>query len=401
MKFKCSVLSLFPFDNYVLLSKELPMIDLLRLHVVWDQRSTEGTRIAERVSRHFDGIGMERDGVAHRVPVRFANTPWSAESSLPRGIDLTRARHNVIILLHDEEMHEHRHAWNDWVSDLRANIVARAGQDLYVPFGSPTGEPPLAQDETDHIQYQRRKWDELANDEARDQRLLLVLLICVREHLRKLAGKTQKEPLFVSHAKVDGDKSARAIVDFINTTKDGVPIETFYDATELTPGENYKDRFKEEIGRGTLLAIVSDIYDSRPWCVFELTQAKCWRRPIVLADIGGRRTSRTYPYGANVPRVRVKPDADDPSWIEPLLVEAMSEGLRCDLFEQQASEASPNDTLVLPRPPELFDIIHRDNLPGRIVYPDPPLGDIEADLLRRALAATAPATRMVTLGEVT
>jgi hypothetical protein len=167
------------------------------------------------------------------------------------------------------------------------------------------------------------------------------------------------------------------------------------------PGENYEDRFKQEIGRGTLLAIISDVYDSRPWCVFELTQAKRGRRPIVLADIGGRRTSRTYPYGANLPRVRVKPDPGDPSWIEPLLVEAMSEGLRCDIFEQQATEASPNDTLVLPRPPELFDIIHRDDLPGRIVYPDPPLGDIEAELLRRALAATAPATRMVTLGEIT
>ncbi|WP_192179973.1 toll/interleukin-1 receptor domain-containing protein [Mesorhizobium amorphae] len=378
------------------------MIDLVRLHVVWDQRSAEGARVAERISRHFDGIGMERDGVAHRVPVRFASTPWSDASPLPRAINLTRARHNAIVLLHDEEMHEHRHAWNAWASDLRASMAARGEQDLYIPFGSPTGEPPLVQDAANHIQYQRRKkWHELANDEARDQRLLLLLLICVREHLRKLVGKTQKEPIFVSHAKADGDKSARAIVDFINMTKDGVPLETFYDATELMPGENYEDRFKEEIGRGTLLAIVSDVYDSRPWCVFELTQAKRWRRPIVLADVGGRRISRTYPYGANVPRVRVRPDTGDTSWIELLLVETMSEGLRCDLFEQQATEASPTDTLVLPRPPELFDIIHRDALPSRIVYPDPPLGDIETDLLRRALAATAPATRMVTLGEIT
>lgn len=378
------------------------MIDLLRLHVVWDQRSSEGARIAERISRHFDGIGMERDGVAHRVPVRFASTPWSAGSSLPRPLDLTRARHNAIILLHDEEMHEHRKAWNDWVSNLRARMEERDGLDVYVPFGSSTGEPQLAQDAAGRIQYQRRKkWDALANDEARDQRLLLLLLTRVREHLRRLAGRTEKEPIFVSHAKTDGDSSARAIVDFINTTKDGLPLETFYDAMELMPGENYEDRFKTEIGRGTLLAIVSDIYDSRPWCVFELTEAKRRRRPIVLVDIGGQRTSRTYPYGANVPRVRVMPTAGGSGWIEPVLVEAMSEGLRCDLFEQQATEASPDDTLVLPRPPELFDIIHRDALPGRIVYPDPPLGDIEADLLRRALAAIAPSTRMVTLGEIT
>lgn len=378
------------------------MIDLLRLHVVWDQHSPQGAIAAERISRHFDGIGMERDGVAHRVPVRFASAPWSDESELPRAIDLTRARHNAVILLHDEEMHEHRHSWGAWVAALRGEVAARGSQDIYIPFGSPTGEPPLAQDATDRIQYQlRKKWGEFATDEARHQRLLLMLLISVREHLRKLGGKTQREPIFVSHAKVDGDRSARAIVDFINSTADGVPLETFYDATELMPGENYEDRFREEIGRGTLLAIVSDVYDSRPWCVFELTEAKRRRRPIVLVDIGGRRTSRTYPYGANVPRVRVNPVAGDSSWIEPLLVEAMSEGLRCDLFEQQAAEASPDDTLVLPRPPELFDIVHRDDLPSQIVYPDPPLGDIEADLLRRALAAAAPATRMVTLGEIT
>tara|TARA_R110000851_G_scaffold304665_1_gene462563 strand:- start:982 stop:2118 length:1137 start_codon:yes stop_codon:yes gene_type:complete len=378
------------------------MIDLLRLHVVWDHESTEGARIAEQISSHFDGIGMERDGVAYRVPVRFASTPWLGETPLPRSIDLSRAQHNVIIFLHDEEMHEHRLAWNAWVSELRKEIDRRGGKDIYVPFGSVTGEQPLDKDLNDCIQYQRRKkWGELANNDARDQRLLLLILICVREHLRKLSGKTQKEPIFVSHAKTDGDQSARAIVDFINTTQEGMPLETFYDATELMPGENYEDRFNEEIASGTLLAIVSDVYESRPWCVFELTQAKRWRRPIVLADIGGKRISRTYPYGANLPRVRVKPDPEDPSWIEPLLVEAMSEGLRCDLFEQQALVASPNNTLVLTRPPELFDIIHRDSIPDLIIYPDPPLGDIEAALVERALAAIAPTTRMVTLGEIT
>ena len=40
------------------------------------------------------------------------------------------------------------------------------------------------------------------------------------------------------------------------------------------PGEDYQERFKDEIGEGTLLAIVSDLYDTRPWCVFELTEAK-------------------------------------------------------------------------------------------------------------------------------
>ena len=386
----------------VLLKIGLTMIDLLRLHVVWDHSSTEGDRIANRISQHFDGIGMERDGVAFRVPVRFSSAPWAGGSTMPRPLDLSRAKHNVVILLHDEEMYEQRRSWNTWVSELRDRIAGGGGNDMYIPFGSITGEPPLDRDATDRIQYQsRRNWDRMASDEARDQRLLLLLLICVRGHLRKITGKHYREPIFVSHAKADGDESARAIVDFINSTKDGLPLETFYDATELVPGEDYRKRFELELHRGTLLAIISDVYDSRPWCVFELTQAKQRCRPIVLVDIGGRKISRTFPYGANLPRVRVNPTSGNTEWIEPLLVEAMSEGLRCDLFEQQANTASPSDTLILPRPPELFDILHRDSLPNRIVYPDPPLGDIEANLIRRALSVASPHTRIFTLGELT
>jgi hypothetical protein len=377
------------------------MIDILRLHVLWAAGSTEGERIAEMISRHFDGIGMERDGVAYRVPVRFSSAPWAPGSPLPKPIDLGLAKHNAVILLHDDEMYEHSRDWDTYVAELRQRINGRANVDVYVAFGSPNGESPLPSDAASHTQYTRRKkWQLLVSDEARDKRLLLHLLIRVRTHLRTLSGATQREPIFVSHAKADGDTTAKAIVDFVNDSSGGVPLETFYDATELMPGENYEERFSEEIGCGTLLAIVSDVYDSRPWCVFELTEAKRRRRPIVLADIGGGRTSRTYPYGANLPRVRVDAASDRTDWIEPLLVEALSEGLRCDLFEVQASTASPHDTLILPRPPELFDIVHRDALPSTILYPDPPLGDVETQLLQRILDRMSPTTKLVTLGEL-
>ena len=385
------------------MSKVAPakVVDLLRIHVAFDEGSADGARIAERISKHFDGIGMERDGVAYRVPVRFSNVPWDSSSSLPAPIDLGRATHNAVILLHDDDMDDHRADWDGWSIDLRMRIAARGTTDVYIPFGSPTGGRPLPHDAAASIQYAYRKnWSRMADNEARDQRLLLLLLLKIRSFLREFSGAQGKEPLFVSHAKADGDETAKAIVDFVNDTTDGVPLETFYDATELMPGDKFESRFKTEIGRGTLLAIVSDIYDSRPWCVFELTEAKRSRRPIVLADIGGGRTSRTYPYGANLPRVRVKPHTGTTDWIEPLLVETMSEGLRCDLFERQAVIVSPIDTLVLPRPPELFDIVHRDSVPGRMVYPDPPLGEIEDALVRKALALVSPGTELKTLGEI-
>ena len=88
--------------------------------------------------------------------------------------------------------------------------------------------------------------------------------------------------------------------------------------------------------------------------MFELTEAKRRRRPIVLADVGRVRTSRTYPYGANVPRVRFVPS--DRAAIEALLVEVISEGLRCDLFTRLAEKtlaARGRKGIALPRPPEI------------------------------------------------
>jgi hypothetical protein len=243
------------------------------------------------------------------------------------------------VLLHDDFMHEDRVLWGAYVADLHAGIDARGGADIYIPFGSPSHEPMLKVDLARTLQYARRDlWRSyLTTDDAQDSRLLLHLVFTVRKHLRRMLDKTQAdEQLFVSHAKADGDVTAKAIVDYVNHTGHGVPLNTSYDAMELSPGDDFRQVFESTIANGTLLAIVSDVSDSRPWCVHELTSAKRSRRPIVLADIGRIRTSRTYPYGANLPRVRISPDLPVEQWVEPLLVETLSEGLRCDLVEAQA-----------------------------------------------------------------
>lgn len=380
------------------------VIDLLRIHVIWADGSDDGARIAELVSKHFDGIGMERDGVAYRVPVRFASTPWDGRSSLPAAVDLARAEHNAIILLHDDVMHENVDEWDGYIKRTREAITARGNVDFIIPFGSPSGDPVLPSDAAAKIQYAYRKaWARTKmSAAARDSRLLLHTLYQIRRRLALLGGRDGQETIFVSHAKADGDATASAIVAFVNDKGQDVSLHTFYDAKELNPGEDFSERFEEEIGKGTLLAIVSDAYDSRPWCVFELTTAKRKRRPIVLADVGQRRTSRTYPYGANLPKVRVSSMPGTTEWIEPLLVEVLSEGLRCDLFERQAARVikDRNSALVLPRPPELFDVTDAKTLPHIIVYPDPPLGEIEQGLLVKALSVQSPSTRLATLGEL-
>lgn len=380
-------------------------MEALRIHVIWAKRAGQAKNLAvdvaseppksadfaERISRHFDGIGMERDGVAHRVPVRFWSEPWIDGTAVPRSIDLANARFNIIILLYDGSMAAPalKPHWENYIENLHAEIERRGNVDLYMAFGDPAGATPLKPDFDRKIQYARRdKWKTTIAPTSLETHLLLHIVFKIRVHLNTLLGTEGEEDLFVSHAKLDGDSTASSIVDYVNSRDNDVPLRTFYDAKALSPGDHFADEFAKAIQSGTLLAIVSDAYDSRPWCIYELTEAKRARRPIVLADIGKVRISRTYPYGANLPRVRVNPVIGEFSWIEPLLVECLSEGLRCDLFNlevaTQLGEAK-DGVMILPRPPELFDIIDCETTPETVVYPDPPLSRLESDLIWKAL----------------
>jgi hypothetical protein len=383
------------------------MIDLLRIYVLWHPESAAGQQAANAIAKHFDGLGMERDGVTYRVPVRFRSEPWdlSSGSTKPRDILWDDAEHNAIVFLHDEFTMRDVSIWDAYVHAARDAMRQRQNTDVYIPFLCSAVGSSLPSDSTTQYARQYRWVTALPDETARTKRLLLHIVQRIRTHLRRLMEpRAAREPLFVSHAKADGDETAWGIVNHVNSKDQDVPLDTFYDAKELMPGEDYQERFKEEIGEGTLLAIVSDLYDTRPWCVFELTEAKRRKRPIVLADVGRVRTSRTYPYGANVPRVKFAPS--DRAAIEALLVEVISEGLRCDLFMRQAEKtlaARKLKGMALPRPPELFDLIDRgvEQIGDLIVYPDPPVPDVEREILDNALKRVAPKTGIITLGELT
>lgn len=379
--------------------------DFLRIYVLWHPQSVKGAMQADSISRHFDSLGMDRDGVQYRVPVRYRSEPWGAgnQPNAPRPIDLTEAEHNAIVYLHDSCSVADSAVWNPYIESMQAGIVARSNLDVFIPFTSGnTGLLPCLA--TGNIHHARQdKWAATLPDEkARLKRLLLHVLFCIRTKFRELDGSTGSEPLFVSHAKADGDPTAKAIVDHVNDSNHDVPLSTFYDAMELVPGQNFQKRFEDEIKNGTLLAIISDIYDSRPWCVYELTEAKRARRPILLADVGRIRTGRTYPYGANLPRTKL--NGVDAASIEAVLVEALSEGLRCDLFSREASAILAAKKIAngytLPRPPELLDIVDRDDLGAIVVYPDPPLGTIEQEIIDKALSMRKTPSITRALGEL-
>jgi hypothetical protein len=76
----CNHYARCPEDETLRLPKVTPMKDLFRIYVLWHPESAFGQAAANAIAKHFDGLGMERDGVAYRVPVRFRSEAWDPAS---------------------------------------------------------------------------------------------------------------------------------------------------------------------------------------------------------------------------------------------------------------------------------------------------------------------------------
>src|SRR3954452_4859866 len=100
------------------------MCDLVRIYVLFHPQSAPAAAYADAISRHFDSLGMERDGVQYRIPVRFRSEAFGAvdEAAAPRGIDLAEATHNAIVFLHDDLTQADQAIWDPYLSGLKACI---------------------------------------------------------------------------------------------------------------------------------------------------------------------------------------------------------------------------------------------------------------------------------------
>jgi hypothetical protein len=370
-------------------------VDPLRLYVVFDPAFAAGHEAWRLFAQAFGCLGMNRDATRFGVPVHARFAPWGAEQAglpgaqQPRRIDLQQAASNVVLLLVDPVMSGFREApWAAYVADLRKQMGARAGQDLLVPVLLSSRIPSFVQE-----QGIRPADARLPADERGQTRLLVQLLNAILVQRHPHMPQSAHQPghgIFVSHAKRDGLDTAKRIVETIGKVNEGLGPRCFFDADSLLPGDDYPQRFERAIGAGSLLAIVTDAYHTRPWCRWELLTAKRLGRPIVVADLSAGRIERTYPYLGNVPSLCVAASAEgelSDGEVERLTLALLSEALRVELWQQHAAEQlAGRPARLLARPPELVDLVPAAGgaaagAPDWVVYPDPPLGSEETELL--------------------
>ncbi len=211
----------------------------------------------------------------------------------------------------------------------------------------------------------------------------------------KSLGKDNSLKLFISHAK-DGAKGIQLAEELKNYIDNSV-MRNFFDATDIAPGYRFDAEIENNIKESTIISINSDIYSSRYWCQREILYAKETERPIIAVDILDEFEDRRFPYSSNIPCVHAHiTDSVELKDILRILTTALLETIRFNysklmLLRFRELGLVEADTVILPRPPEAFDvrnIINSDNglltkLKEKFLYPEPPLYNEEIECLQK------------------
>lgn len=192
----------------------------------------------------------------------------------------------------------------------------------------------------------------------------------------------QKLKLFISHSKKDEDKHgvliATSLRDYLR--KD-TKLDSFFDVNDILDGYKFAEQIRSNIAASLLVIIESDTYSEREWCRIEAITGKENSVPSILVNVLKGVSSRSFPYLGNMPKIRFNGNWDEV--IILLLRTALDQYYEKEFLEQLVNKCNLQDTYILPFPPELMNLINVPENVNSILYPEPPLGGEELDVLNK------------------
>lgn len=185
--------------------------------------------------------------------------------------------------------------------------------------------------------------------------------------------------IFLSHTKMDLEHEPRVVKALLAHLTATQPEKTWFDTGDISTGSRFTHEIEKGIKDAALLAIVTDSFSSRSWCRKEVLFAKHHQRPVVIVDAVQERETRRFPYSGNTPVIRWNGLGHGANSVVDLL---LREVLRHAYSEEFLKQRMHEGDVVLPAGPELLTIVHhkKDQV---VLYPDPPLGPEELEVLGR------------------
>ena len=320
-----------------------------------------------------------------QVPTFFTPNDGTGEPPEPRVP--TEADRVVVVLLADDHLRvaarkptKSGTTWGDYAARLRS--LTEAAGHRFMPVQLTESAFPIDSrlDDTNFL----RAW---AIDGV-DERHRFIARRLVHLLIRRLQPRPDNEDappvtIFLSHTKMDLDHEPRVVKTLLGHLTATQPEKTWFDSGDISSGSRFAHEIAKGVKDAALLAIVTDSYSSRSWCRKEVLFAKHYQRPVVIVDAVQERETRRFPYSGNTPVIRWRGRAQDAQGVVDLL---LREALRHAYAEESLKQRKREDDVVLPAGPELVTIVHlrRDNERPVVLYPDPPLGPEELEVLERA-----------------
>lgn len=358
----------------------------LVVYVVWHPEFPAGREFARFLSDQLTRDSKEPLSRGMGIPV-YLRTSLDSETT-PEPIPFDQARHTVVVLLVDDQMVLSREAgWGKYAGDL----VASAKDDVHqahriLPVKLSNSAFTL---NTDLRAKNFLPLDTVLPIAQQKQRLLIGLLhdLCRLfsncgsvDYEAGMDSITDPVRVFLSHAKKDGVKLTEQFKAFIQSE---LQLDTFFDKNGIYYADDFAVDLEARVKDSAVLILHTDAYSTREWCQKEVLFAKKYLRPVLVLHKIEVGEVRSFPYLGNVPTIRWKDDTSIEEIIGRLLVEV----LRFCYFpinvtrlgELFGINTQPMKKLACT--PELVNLVPAAASPRTIVYPDPPLGRHETDLL--------------------
>lgn len=333
----------------------------LSIYVLYHADNKEGREIYERLYKLLcrDANNPFFDGLD--IPVYFST---GSDAQCINPIDYSRAEKTVVLLLLDKKMYISK-AWNEAVNNISnaSNISLCAVSQYQYAF-----------DFSKRVEFQQfislKTYSVIDNWQEFKTRVFDYLI-------RSLSNNPKKKlKIFISHSKRDKDNlgcvNAENLRDYLRKeTKE----DSFYDVNDIVDGFRFDQQIEEAIKDSLLIVLFTNTYSSREWCRRELLTAKKHKIPAIAVFMVNDDIDRVFPYIGNIPSTIYNGE-----W-RPVLNLLFRTAL--DIYHEQKllDGIKDEETSVLPFPPEAFSFSIVNDTKEKVLYPEPPLGQEEIEIL--------------------
>ena len=376
----------------------------LLVHVIFHPASTEARTLARNIHR---ALNADPAMPGLRVPTVFCPTDGVLP---PETYDLDQAERDFVVVLADAWVvdggNSPARTWSGFIGDLWETCEA-SPQRRFFPVQLDENawgfDPRL---EGTNFVRAFAEPDPQGRADLVVRRLIIELCRFLKWSDQDLTGKgSAPMQLFLSHAKMDMATEPMATEALIGYLRQDQPVRAWVDSGGIDAGSPFAEAIEQGIKDTSLLCVLTDNYSTREWCRKEIILAKRHQRPAAVVAAFRRQEVRSFPYLGNLPVLRwpcIPADASDADKAEinraaavaavDLVLKETLRHLHATALLTQVRQAGD---FVSARPPELLSMAQARAFDA-VLYPDPPLGREELELLREATSvpSTTPLSRL-------